>query len=76
MHQKEEAIPAFPVRDVGLGEYQHLPHDGMTLRDYFAAQFIAGKAADSDIIWQSPSTCSIFARAAYTVADAMLEARK
>lgn len=36
---KDTSGPAFPVTLPSGESYQgHLPHDGMTLRDYFAAQ--------------------------------------
>ena len=45
--------------------------DGMTLRDYFAGQALAGIASDPDV------DISIYDRAkwSYRMADAMLEAR-
>lgn len=44
--------------------------DGMTLRDYFAGQVLAGRLADSS------TPFDIFAaRYAYRIADIMLEAR-
>ena len=44
--------------------------DGMTLRDYFAGQALAGRLADSS------TPFDIFAaRYAYRIADIMLEAR-
>jgi hypothetical protein len=46
------------------------PHGGMSLRDYFAAQYICGRAARSEIdIYLNA------AEAAYELADAMLKAR-
>jgi len=47
---------------------------GMTLRDYFAAKAMQGFAADDNAAWQDGVTG--MARAAYSWADAMLEARK
>ena len=49
-----------------------LPSGGMTLRDYFAAQFICGRAARNDGM-ESFEDCALDA---YTVADAMLKARE
>ena len=44
--------------------------DGMTLRDYFAGQVLAGRLSDSS------TPFDIFvARYAYSIADIMLEAR-
>jgi hypothetical protein len=45
---------------------------GMSMRDYFAGQAIAGFCAKEDRDWSSASR----AEAAYRLADAMLEARK
>jgi hypothetical protein len=55
---------------------QHLPDTGgraqdMTLRDYFAAQALAGMLARPGSV--NPS---VDARFAYTLADAMLKARQ
>jgi hypothetical protein len=46
--------------------------DGMTLRDYFAGQALAGIAADPSIADESQAD---LAKWAYSFADAMLEAR-
>lgn len=43
---------------------------GMTLRDYFAGQALTGLAATASGKWAD------YARGAYAIADAMLEARK
>ena len=59
---------AFPIAiPAGCEGYE----DGMTLRDYFAGQALAGIASDPDI------DISIYDRAkwSYRMADAMLEAR-
>jgi len=65
-------IPAFPVTLPNGENYeQHLEHDGMTLRDYFAAKAMQGLATNPD------SWCANkVAEWAYAMADAMLEARK
>ena len=61
------AVSAFP-HSQPLNPYsQH----GMTLRDYFAGQALAGRLADgTDRLWQS------VAEEAYAYADAMLKARE
>lgn len=64
--------PAFPVYH---GGYARSDNDGMTLRDYFAAQamqgLLAGLLADRmDVKWQN------IAIDAYRQADAMLKARE
>jgi hypothetical protein len=61
--------PAFPVAETTRSH----PYKGMSLRDYFAA-----KAMQSFIHFASPSDTDFDyeAKAAYKVADAMMEARK
>lgn len=61
--------PAFPVSYKWNKELRQ--YNGMTLRDYMAAQAMQGMLAD-------PSTPEIMdiAGAAYEVADAMLKARE
>ena len=50
-------------------------HNGMTLRDYFAAHAMQGELASQaeDYEWEKVSNLAAFA---YEIADAMLEARK
>jgi hypothetical protein len=48
-------------------------HDGMTLRDYFAASFITSGVVFKNL--SSGSTTDQVAEQAYALADAMLEAR-
>lgn len=55
--------PAYPT---GFGG------QGMTLRDWFAGQALAGVTADPNIMLDDPKLAGV----AYRVADAMLEARK
>lgn len=60
--------PVFPIEDCASLQFH-----GMTLRDYFAAKAMQGMLAN-----QHPYQASdehMFARDAYTVADAMLAAR-
>ena len=59
--------PAFPCHP-GI---ENPPYDGMTLRDYFAAQAVQGLLASED-----NAPLKVFAIRAYAIADAMLEARK
>jgi len=75
--------PAFP-RD-----HAHLGHNGMTLRDYFAAKAVAALIAEPNWDQAGGNTALVFAltndltlcgadrygAAAYRVADAMLKAR-
>ncbi|WP_260479388.1 hypothetical protein [Pseudomonas aeruginosa] len=80
---KDHGGPAFPV-PLNPGEpYQgHSPFDGMTLRDYFAAQVVCGL---QQVLWKETmvgkfhsgsDVISDMAAAAYEAADAMLKARK
>jgi len=66
---KDTGGPAFPAHPSALGD-----HDGMTLRDYFAANamqaFAKNVGWESDRIWFED-----IAKAAYRMADAMLKAR-
>jgi len=59
--------PAFPSH----GSMGEVTHEGMTLRDYFAAKAMQGILADSDV--DLPE--DILSQSAYRVADAMLKAR-
>lgn len=65
--------PAFPrsavANDYGIAYGEQ---DGMTLRDWFAGQIIAGWSANPNVIVRPGSSLS----AAYELADAMLAARK
>ena len=71
--------PAFPsiapeftgISSDGDERWENGPQGGMSLRDYFAGQALAGMLADSE----SGGTARDFAKAAYAQADAMLAAR-
>jgi hypothetical protein len=58
--------PAFPA-PAGVA---HITDQGMTLRDYFAAQAVQGLLAS-----EVNAPLKVFAIRAYAIADAMLEAR-
>lgn len=58
-------IPAFPFPT------NHPAHEGMTLRDYFAGQALAGVASDPTADMNNPER----AKWAYRMADAMIKAR-
>ena len=63
--------PAFPiVIDMGDGVKYH---NGMTLRDYFAAKAIEGATVSEA---SNVFTHALIAEAAYLLADAMLKARE
>lgn len=65
-----------PVHPPATGTYAHniAPKEGMTLRDYFAAQAITGAAADLTGPMEQEAV-DVMARNAYAVAEAMLRAR-
>lgn len=71
---KDNGGPAFPQNDAGVNRINN--HDGMTLRDYFAAAALQGILANnaSDVAnpCMSPDD---YAREAFLYADAMLKAR-
>ncbi len=60
--------PAFPVIDPGSGLYWH----GLTIRDWFAGQVLAGIASDPEF---NNMSYEITAQIAYAQADAMMTAR-
>lgn len=72
--------PAFPrAASPNLGAGGNMGHDGMSLRDWFAGQALAGLMA-TDSIASAPSVSKIglyrfAAEASYGIADAMIEAR-
>lgn len=73
MEKKETGGPAYPHTVLGdLGQTCEVC-EGMTLRDYFAAQALAGICAHSDS-WGQTSISDV-AGTAYEVADAMLKER-
>lgn len=86
MDKVEDGGPAFPVvAEGGEGSGLHPDRwDGMTLRDYFAGQALAGMIASHDwtknIALESKrdNVPAVYAlsKAAYFAADAMLLARK
>lgn len=73
----DDGGPAFP-RSIGTDEHESpcnvaLPQDGMTLRDYFAAQALSAIiVADGAQYFSKPN---LHAQTAYAHADAMLKAR-
>ena len=62
--EKEKTEYAFPLTDAS---------DGMTLRDYFAAKAISGIMAGQ---YFGSASVEYYAEGAYSIADAMLIARK
>lgn len=73
----ETGGPAFPRN------YAHDGHNGLSLRDYFAAKALQGLACSDTTLWPSgadeaddPLDALFMALTAYMIADAMLAARK
>ena len=60
--------PAFPCPTISIGQ-----HQGMTMRDYFAAKAMQGFAACPDVSWPHTAEMAVIA---YKWADAMLKARE
>lgn len=78
MSAKDDGGPAFPCEVDGMsifsGQATTILHGGMTLRDWFAGQALAGFSAN-------PSACENWtdqrvAEASYRAADAMLAERR
>jgi hypothetical protein len=67
--------PAFPskkrVYRAGYATAEFEPVDGMTLRDFFAAEAMQGMMVDVE-----QPRCDYIAEVAYKMADAMLKARQ
>lgn len=66
---------AFPI--IGA-ENTNYVHEGMTLRDYFAAKAMQGlmSACDNTGTWTATGISDEVAKNAYEVADAMIAARE
>ena len=70
--------PAFPTTEtstVAFGNPIVIQHPGMTLRDYFAGQALAGMLADPSRDDEDWPTKEHFTEEAYSYADAMIEER-
>ena len=74
MTTKDDGGPAFP-QIVDMVDFQ-FTSGGMTLRDWFAGQALAGFIASGTFSNAGTGFESFIAGHAYNVADAMLEARK
>ena len=59
--------PAFPAMHYDLADNEH----GLTMRDYFAAKAVQGAMANQGIDMYPDQ----YAKLAYEIADAMMEAR-
>ena len=71
-------VPAFPaeewINSDDPSAVNPIRHQGMSLRDYFAASFIASGVVFKNL--SSGSTTDEVAAQAYALADAMLKARQ
>lgn len=69
---KDDGGPAFPIID----EYNNVQNHGMSLRDWFAGQGLAGltSAFDKDGNWTGHAGVGV-AEEAYKIADALLAQR-
>ena len=75
MTTKDDGGQAFPRAGFECPEYMCEEVDGMTLRDWFAGQALAGFIASGTFSNAGTGFESFIAGHAYNVADAMLEAR-
>lgn len=66
--------PAFPTEVVNTND--GFIHEGMTLRDYFAAKAMQGLVIHKSFIDLYSAGATSVAMQAYVVADAMLKARE
>lgn len=64
--------PAFPSAVEGIAGAASVCFRGMTLRDWFAGQALAGMMAAPD---NNGAVWNAYAKDAYAIADAMLKAR-
>lgn len=71
MAQHDNGGPAFPA------QWDDKDNEGMTLRDWFAGQALVGiiNACAMDARVRGETSEMLFARKAYSVADAMIAAR-
>jgi len=71
----DKTTPAFPVSALVYNYDDKAPdtilHDGMTLRDYFAAKALQGL-----ISTEGAGSAERYAEISYTLADAMMKARE
>lgn len=70
MKEADTGGSAFP-QIYELGDINYASSAGMTLRDYFAGQFLVGLFARGGTAEEDE-----YASVAYTIADAMIEKRK
>lgn len=73
MSTPDDGGPAFPVLGKMSDGEPYAQHEGMTLRDWFAGQALAGMLAHPTT--NPGMTWDVYAEEAYYMADAMLKAR-
>lgn len=74
---KDDGGAAFPVNTAASVEPgAYCPDPGMTLRDWFAGQALAGQLAGEKAHLPEMITITSYAVDAYRIADAMLATRK
>lgn len=86
MNRINDGGPAFPVDEVRLSDGTGISagHDGMSLRDHFAGQSLAGMLANAPYLMairdeakhRGENAEDYIARTAYELADAMIKARE
>jgi len=74
MSTQSDGGPAFPTVSASV----HMPHHGMSLRDWFAGMAITmvGDRCGSDPLLAGEQPPDKYARQCYRMADAMLAARE
>lgn len=78
MTKREDGGPAFPQSDLssyGMGPSE-INNGGMSLRDWFSGQALAGVLASKTFSNSGPGFEDFIATYAFNVADAMLKARE
>lgn len=76
MSARNDGGPAAPAPVFDKDGYVVGGHPGMTLRDWFAGQALAGMATGRDWSTRGDADMSMLAEQAYIIADAMLAARE
>jgi len=71
MSHKHTGGPAFPTEAYDLKRQTLVREEGMTLRDFFAAEAMQGMMVDVE-----QPRCDYIAEVAYKMADEMLKARQ
>jgi len=69
----DDGGPAFPVFNPHT---LNCEHPGMSLRDWFAGQALAGSFEQTILVSPKRPTAEEYAESAYRMADAMIAARK